>query len=70
MRTNTSNHVSGSLSYIKTKCYYILMAITPRYTILKVTTGVFLGNILTLCLLVALEPYVKVERRVITSFFK
>lgn len=38
--------------------------------IAKVTTGVFLGNILTLCLLVALEPYVKVERRVITSFFK
>jgi hypothetical protein len=41
-----------------------------NYTILKVTTGVFLGNVLTLCLLVALEPYVKVERRVITSFFK
>jgi len=40
------------------------------YIIAKVTTGVFLGNILTLCLLVALEPYVKVERRVITSFFK
>ena len=40
------------------------------YIIAKVTTGVFLGNVLTLCLLVALEPYVKVERRVITSFFK
>ena len=42
----------------------------PKHTILKVTAGVFLGNILTLCVLVALEPYVKVERRVITSFFK
>ena len=40
------------------------------HIIAKVTTGVFLGNVLTLCLLVALEPYVKVERRVITSFFK
>lgn len=41
----------------------------PKHTVLKVTAGVFLGNILTLCVLVALEPYVKVERRVITSFF-
>jgi len=41
-----------------------------KYSVLKITTGVFLGNILTLCLLVALEPYVKVERRVITTFFK
>lgn len=41
----------------------------PERTILKVTTGVFLGNILTLCLLVALEPYVKVERRIVSSFF-
>jgi len=41
-----------------------------KHTVLKVTAGVFLGNILTLCVLVALEPYVKVERRVITSFFK
>jgi hypothetical protein len=46
------------------------MNLSPKQTILKVTTGVFLGNILTLCLLVALEPYVKVERRVVTSFFK
>ena len=46
------------------------MAVSPKHIILKVTTGVFLGNILTLCLLVALEPYVKVERRVVTSFFK
>lgn len=41
-----------------------------RHVILKVSTGVFLGNVLTLCLLVALEPYVKVERKVVTSFFK
>ena len=40
----------------------------PRI-ILKVTTGVFLGNLLTLCVLVALEPFVKVERRIVTSFF-
>jgi len=40
-----------------------------KNTILKVTAGVFLGNILTLCVLVALEPFVKVERRVVTSFF-
>jgi hypothetical protein len=40
-----------------------------KHTILKVTAGVFLGNILTLCVLVALEPFVKVERRVVTSFF-
>ena len=46
------------------------MALSPKHTILKITAGVFLGNILTLCLLVAVEPYVKVERRVITSFFK
>ena len=39
-------------------------------TILKVTVGVFLGNLLTICLLLAIEPYVKVERKVITSFFK
>ena len=39
-------------------------------SLVTVITGVFVGNILTLCLLVALEPYVKVERRVITSFFK
>lgn len=41
-----------------------------RHTIIKVTAGVFLGNVLTLCLIVAIEPYVKVERRLITSFFK
>ena len=35
-----------------------------------IITGVFLGNVLTICLLVAIEPYVKVERRVVTSFFK
>ena len=46
------------------------MPILAKHTVLKVTAGVFLGNILTLCLLVALEPYIKVERRVVTSFFK
>jgi len=40
-----------------------------RHLILKVTTGVFLGNVLTLCLVIALEPYIKVERRVVTTFF-
>jgi hypothetical protein len=40
-----------------------------RHLILKVTTGVFLGNVLTLCLVIVLEPYVKVERRIVTSFF-
>ena len=40
-----------------------------KYFVLKITTGVFLGNILTMCLLVALEPYIKVERRVVTKFF-
>ena len=43
--------------------------IQANHSILKITTGVFLGNILTLCVIVALEPYVKVERRVITNFF-
>jgi len=38
--------------------------------VLQITVGVFLGNILTLCVLVALEPYVKVERRVVTNFFR
>lgn len=46
------------------------MNVQSKVSILKVTAGVFLGNVLTLCLLVALEPYVKVERRVVTSFFK
>ena len=39
-------------------------------SVIKIASGVFLGNILTLCLLIALEPYVKVERKVITTFFK
>ena len=39
-------------------------------TIAKVTVGVFIGNMLTLCLLIAMEPYIKVERKVVTSFFK
>ena len=39
-------------------------------SVIKIAGGVFLGNLLTLCLLIAIEPYVKVERKVITSFFK
>jgi len=37
--------------------------------IAKITTGVFLGNMLTLCLLIAIEPCVKVERKILFNFF-
>lgn len=37
--------------------------------IAKISTGVFIGNILTLCLLIAIEPCIKVERRVLFNFF-
>ena len=37
--------------------------------ILRITVGVFLGNIATIIVLVSLSPYITVERRIISSFF-
>ena len=38
-------------------------------SILKITTGVFLGNIATILVLVTLSPYLTIERRIVSRFF-
>jgi hypothetical protein len=38
-------------------------------TVAKIATGVIIGNIITFGIIIALSPYIKVERRVITKFF-
>ena len=41
-----------------------------KYIFLQVTTGVLVGNLLTAAIIVAISPYVKVERQFVTTFFK
>jgi len=41
-----------------------------KYLVLQVTTGVLIGNLLTAAIIVAISPYVKVERQFVTTFFK
>ena len=38
-------------------------------SIIKTTTGVFFGNMLTICVIVLLAPHIRVERKIITHLF-
>jgi len=38
-------------------------------TFLKVTGGVFVGNIITLAVVAVLLPHIKIERRIISTIF-
>lgn len=38
-------------------------------TFFKITSAVFIGNIITFVVVAAIMPHIKVERRIITSLF-
>ena len=41
-----------------------------KYLVLQISTGVLIGNLLTAAIVVAISPYVKMERQFVTTFFK
>jgi hypothetical protein len=38
--------------------------------VLQISSGVILGNLVTLAIVASLVPYVKVERKIVNSFFR
>jgi hypothetical protein len=50
--------------------YYFITILMTKYLVLQISTGVLIGNLLTAAIVVAISPYVKVERQFVTTFFK